>query len=158
MRFSLRAARLPRNKSRKSSRTIIHQQPRYDNNNSSRVFIRSVLPFDVQRFGKMESYRCRSGILGFVDIARRPSHRMKRWRAESIRFLLVSSLFLGSLAIAPVGCENWTPEQINATGAAITSVITTTGQVVTPLVINYSNGKSVRVKKPKPTPTSTPKP
>jgi len=50
------------------------------------------------------------------------------------------------------GCANMTPDQINATTNAITSVVTTAGEVVTPLVVNYENGRSVRVARPRATP------
>lgn len=81
---------------------------------------------------------------------------MKRIKVEAIRFSVLAGLFVGALAVAPYGCENMTPDQINATTQAITSVVTTTGQVVTPLVVNYENGQQVKVvrhRKPKPTAT-----
>lgn len=74
---------------------------------------------------------------------------MKRWKAEAIRVLILAGLFAGAFAVAPIGCENYTPEQITANAAAISSVVTTTGQVVTPLVLNLENGQKVKAQKAK---------
>lgn len=64
----------------------------------------------------------------------------------------MKSILITALALTLVACANYTPEQMTAMTSGITSVITTTGQVVTPLVINYANGKRVRVARPTPTP------
>lgn len=87
------------------------------------------------------------------------ANSMNRLKAEAIRLLLVASLFCFSLAIE--SCNNYTPEQIAAVTTGITSVVTTTGAVVTPMVLNLENGQSVKAKKvkvvtAKPTPTPTP--
>lgn len=69
----------------------------------------------------------------------------------------MKTLVITTLCALVAGCAEMTPEQTVATANAISSVVTTTGAVVTPLIINYSNGKSVRVRPPKPTPTPKPK-
>ena len=85
---------------------------------------------------------------------------MKRIHRELIRAAILLVVISGALCIAPTGCENMTPDQINATTTGIASVVTTTGQVVTPIIVNLQNGQSVHVKKvkvlkPSPTPKSS---
>ncbi len=77
---------------------------------------------------------------------------------QLFRLLILVILIALCWIIAP-GCANQTPDQITANANAIASVVTTTGQVVTPLIVNYENGKSVKVAKPKhaPKPSPTPK-
>ena len=75
----------------------------------------------------------------------------------------VSGIFVAAYLIA--GCSSTeTPEQINARTNQIVSVVATTGQVITPLIVTYANGQSVavqqkqsvKVQKPKSKPTPKP--